>query len=204
MRPRSRRNELEHLRIQWNCERGFPSFKMCDAMSGDQQYAVSGRCGGADGGTRRTCGIGCWRRSMAMAVRRAAPLFRVSLSYIYKALIRRRATGDSGPEPESRSSAAQAHSAAGAGAVRPGPGRAGYHAGPPAGLALRSAWGAVEQRRGLVGGEAAGLHVQKKHSRRANRSGRTSPPGGLGGKRLSRLLIPSAWSSSTRPASTPR
>ena len=34
-----------------------------------------------------------------MAVRRAAPLFRVSLSYIYKALIRRRATGDSGPSP---------------------------------------------------------------------------------------------------------
>jgi transposase len=34
-----------------------------------------------------------------MAVRRAAPLFRVSLSYIYKALIRRRATGDSGPNP---------------------------------------------------------------------------------------------------------
>jgi hypothetical protein len=56
---------LEHLRIQWNRERGFPSFKMCDSMSGDQQYAVSGRCGGADGGTRRTCGIGCWRRSMA-------------------------------------------------------------------------------------------------------------------------------------------
>lgn len=34
-----------------------------------------------------------------MAVRRAAPLFRVNLSYIYKALIRRRATGDSGPNP---------------------------------------------------------------------------------------------------------
>ena len=30
-----------------------------------------------------------------MAVRQAAPLFRVSVSYIYKALIRRRATGDS-------------------------------------------------------------------------------------------------------------
>jgi transposase len=34
-----------------------------------------------------------------MAVRRAAPLFRVSVSYIYKALIRRRATGDSGANP---------------------------------------------------------------------------------------------------------
>lgn len=34
-----------------------------------------------------------------MAVRQAAPLFRVSVSYIYKALIRRRATGDSSANP---------------------------------------------------------------------------------------------------------
>ena len=32
-----------------------------------------------------------------MAVRQAAPLFRVSISFIYKALIRRRRTGDAGP-----------------------------------------------------------------------------------------------------------
>ena len=34
-----------------------------------------------------------------MAVRQAAPLFRVSVSYIYKALIRRRATGEAGANP---------------------------------------------------------------------------------------------------------
>jgi transposase len=34
-----------------------------------------------------------------MAVRQAAPLFRVSVSYIYKALVRRRATGNSGANP---------------------------------------------------------------------------------------------------------
>jgi transposase len=34
-----------------------------------------------------------------MAVRQAAPLFRVSVSYIYKALIRRRVTGDPGANP---------------------------------------------------------------------------------------------------------
>ena len=32
-----------------------------------------------------------------MAVRQAAPLFQVSISFIYKALIRRRRTGDAGP-----------------------------------------------------------------------------------------------------------
>jgi transposase len=34
-----------------------------------------------------------------MAVRRVAPMFVVSVAYIYKALIRRRLTGDSGPNP---------------------------------------------------------------------------------------------------------
>lgn len=34
-----------------------------------------------------------------MAARKAAVTFRVSVSYIYKALIRRRLTGDSGPNP---------------------------------------------------------------------------------------------------------
>ena len=43
-------------------------------------------------------GGGRWRRQ----ARRAAPLFRVSVSYIYKALIRRRTTSDSGPNPSRR------------------------------------------------------------------------------------------------------
>ena len=43
--------------------------------------------GGKVRAIRRTCGGGFWRRS-------TASLFRVSVSYIYKALIRRRRTGE--------------------------------------------------------------------------------------------------------------
>lgn len=35
-----------------------------------------------------------------MAVRRAAPLFKVSIAFIYKALIRRRATGETAARPQ--------------------------------------------------------------------------------------------------------
>ncbi len=51
-----------------------------------------------------------------MAVRLAAATFGVSPSYIYKALMRRRPTGDSGPEPGP--CAAQANGGSGNGAGR--------------------------------------------------------------------------------------
>jgi len=136
-----------------------------------------------------------------MAVREAAPLFRVSVSYIYKALIRRRATGDSsanpnrGHRPRKLSPRQEAALAA---RIRSEPDIT------LARLASRSARGMAEQWRHLDGSEAARLHLQKKRSRRASRSGRTWPRAGLGGTRPGRSLIPSAWCSSTKPASIPK
>ena len=53
--------------------------------------------GGKGRATRRICGRGFWRRvDGGMAARVAAKVFRISVSYIYNALIRRRCTGQTG------------------------------------------------------------------------------------------------------------
>lgn len=75
-----------------------------------------------------------------MAVRMAAAAFEVSIAYIYKALIGRRATGDSGINPR-RGHRPRKHSCdqelATAGAY---PSASGHHAGTGSGLASDRAW----------------------------------------------------------------
>ena len=117
-----------------------------------------------------------------MAVRQAAPLLRVSVSYIYKALIRRRATGEAGANPnrghrprklslrQERALAAQ------------------IQAEPDITLARLQEWlcnqHGVQLSNGAIWAavKRLGFSFKKKRSRQAS-SGRTSPPDGLAGRR---------------------
>jgi len=88
------RAKLEHCRIEWNRRKGFPDQLKCDSLcrSQDVGVAMAWRQGQSYSEDLR-------RRVLAavdggLAVRSAAAVFRVSVSYIYKALIRRRRTGE--------------------------------------------------------------------------------------------------------------
>ena len=139
-----------------------------------------------------------------MAARVAAALFRVSVSYIYKALIRRRRTGDisassrRGHRPRKLSPTQEAALAA--------------HIEAHADLTLAAlqAWLLAEHGVRLSNGAMwsavarLGLSLKKRRSTRANKTGRMSRPGGVSGKRPGRLSIPTSLSLSTRPAPAPR
>jgi transposase len=139
-----------------------------------------------------------------MAARAASNLFRVSVSYIYKALIRRRRTGQviassqRGHRPRKLSPAQE---------VALG---AHIEAHPDLTLAALQAWLLAEHQVRLSNGAMwsavarLGLSFKKRRSTRANKTVRMSRPGGASGKRRGRLSIPTSLSLSMRPAPTPR
>lgn len=139
-----------------------------------------------------------------MAARAAAQLFRVSVSYIYKALIRRRRTGEvtasrrRGHRPRKLSPAQEAALAAH------------IEAHPDLTLAALQAWllaaYGVRLSNGAMWSAVArlGLSFKKRRSGRASRTARMSRRGAASGKRRGPLSIPISSSSSTRPAPAPR
>jgi len=139
-----------------------------------------------------------------MAARAAASVFRVSVSYIYKALIRRRRTGETsassrrGHRPRKLTPAQEAALAA-------------YIAAhPDLTLAALQSWllaaHGVRLSNGAMWSAVArlGLSFKKRRSGRASRTARTLRPGAASGGRRNPLLISTSWSSSTRPAPAPR
>ena len=139
-----------------------------------------------------------------MAARAVAKLFRVSVSYIYKALIRRRRTGQviasrrRGHRPRKLSPAQEAALAA----------RIEAH--PDLTLAALQAWLLAEHGVRLSNGAMwsavarLGLSLKKRHSARANKTARMSRRGAASGRRRSPISIPTSSSSSMRPAPAPR
>ena len=139
-----------------------------------------------------------------MAVRVAAQLLRVSVSYIYKALIRRRRTGETnastrrGHRPRKLTPAQEAALAAH------------IEAHPDLTLAALQAWMLAEHGVRLSNGAMwsavarLGLSFKKRHSGQASRTARMSRRGAASGGRRSPSSIPTSWFSSTRPAPAPR
>jgi transposase len=139
-----------------------------------------------------------------MAARAAARLFRVSVSYIYKALIRRRRTGDAtasvrrGHRPRKLSPAQEAALAAH------------IEAHPDLTLAALQSWLLAAHGVRLSNGAMwlavtrLGLSFKKRRSAPASRTARTSRRGGASGRRRARSSIPTSSSSSTRPVPAPR
>jgi len=139
-----------------------------------------------------------------MAARAAAKLFRVSVSYIYKALIRRRRTGEvsassrRGHRPRKLTPAQEAALAAH------------ITAHPDLTLAALQTWLVSEHEVRLSNGAMwsavarLGLSFKKRRSGRASRTARMSRHAGAFGRQRSRLSIPTSSSSSTRPAPAPR
>ena len=139
-----------------------------------------------------------------MAARAAAGLFRVSVSYIYKAVIRRRRTGQvtasprRGHRPRKLSPAQEAALAA-------------YiETHPDLTLAALRAWLLAEHEVRLSNGAMwsavarLGLSFKKRRSGRASRTARMSRRGGASGKRRGAMSTPTSSSLSTRPAPAPR
>jgi transposase len=139
-----------------------------------------------------------------MAARAAAELFRVSVSYIYKALIRRRRTGQvtaslrRGHRPRKLSPAQEAAL------------EAHIETHPDLTLAALQAWLLAEHGVRLSNGAMwsavarLGLSFKKRRSVRANRTARMSRRGAACGRRRGRLSIPTNSSLSTKPAPAPR
>jgi len=139
-----------------------------------------------------------------MATRAAAKLFRVSVSYIYKALIRRRRTGEvsassrRGHRPRKLTPAQETALAAH------------ITAHPDLTLAALQTWLVSEHEVQLSNGAIwsavarLGLSFKKRRSAPANRIGRMSPRGAVSGERRNPSSMPTSWSSSTRPAPAPR
>jgi transposase len=139
-----------------------------------------------------------------MAARAAAKLFRVSASYIYKALIRRRRTGEvsassrRGHRPRKLTPAQEAALAAH------------ITAHPDLTLAALQTWLVSEHEVRLSNGAMwsavarLGLSFKKRRSAPASRTVRMSRRGAASGGRRSPSSMPTNWSSSTRPAPAPR
>ena len=139
-----------------------------------------------------------------MAARAVARLFRVSVSYIYKALIRRRRTGEvsassrRGHRPRKLTVAQEAALASHIAAH------------PDLTLAALQIWlvdqHAVRLSNGAMWSAVArlGLSFKKRRSTPPSKTVPTSRPGAASGARRSLLLMPTSSSSSTRPAPAPR
>jgi transposase len=139
-----------------------------------------------------------------MAARAAAKLFRVSVSYIYKALLRRR-----------RSGAVSASSRRGHRPRKLSPAQESALAGhieahPDLTLAALQVWLVAEHGVRLSNGAMwsavarLGLSYKKRRSGRASRTARMSRRGAASGRRRSPSSMPTSSSSSTRPAPAPR
>ena len=139
-----------------------------------------------------------------MAARAAARVFRVSVSYIYKALIRRRRTGEvsassrRGHRPRKLTPAQETALAEQ------------ITAHPDLTLAALQAWLLTEHGVRLSNGAMwsavarLGLSFKKRRSAPPSRTGRTLPRGAGSGERHSPLSMPTSSFSSTRPAPAPR
>jgi transposase len=139
-----------------------------------------------------------------MAARAAAKLFRVSVSYIYKALIRRRRTGEvsassrRGHRPRKLSPGQEAALAAHIAAH------------PDLTLAALQSWVLAEHSVRLSNGAIwsavarLGLSFKKSRSGRRSRIVRMSRRGAASGKQHGRSSMPTSSFSSTRPAPPPR
>jgi len=139
-----------------------------------------------------------------LAARAAAQLFRVSVSYIYKALIRRRRTG------ETSASARRGHRPRKLRPAQEAALAAHIEAHPDLTLAALQEWLLTEHGVRLSNGAMwsavarLGLSFKKRPSGRASRTGRMSRRGAASGRRRGPLSIPTGSSSSTRPAPAPR
>jgi len=139
-----------------------------------------------------------------LATRAAASVFRVSVSYIYKALIRRRRTGEvsastrRGHRPRKLTPGQEAAVAAHIAAY------------PDITLAALQAWLLAEHGVPLSNGAIwsavarLGLSYKKRRSGRPSRTARTSRRGGGPGRRRAPSSILTSSSLSTRPAPAPR
>src|SRR6266851_7490887 len=139
-----------------------------------------------------------------MAARAAASLFRVSVSYVYKALIRRRrtravsASSRRGHRPRKLTPKQEAALARH------------IEAHPDLTLAALQTWLAGEHAVRLSNGAMwtavarLGLSLKKRRYGRPSRTVRTSPRGAGSGGRRSPSSIPTSSFSSTRPAPAPR
>lgn len=135
-----------------------------------------------------------------MAIRAAASVFQVSVSYIYKALIRRRQTGEAcarasrGHRPRKLTGAQEAALAA--------------HIRAHSDMTLAAMQDWLKAEHGVRVSTGAiwyivrrlGLTLKKSRSGQANRRGRTWQKGGGSGERRSPTSMPIASSSSMRPA----
>ncbi len=139
-----------------------------------------------------------------MAVRAAARVFQVSVSYIYKALIRRRRTG------EVSASSQRGHRSRKLTAAQRAALAAHIAAHPDITLAALQTWLAGEHAVRLSNGAMwsavarLGLSFKKRRSGRPSRTVRMSQRGAASGGRHSPSSIPTSWFSSTRPAPVPR
>src|SRR6266702_2700294 len=124
-----------------------------------------------------------------MAARSAAAVFRVSVSYIYKALIRR-PRKLTAPQEAALAAHITAH--------------------PDLTLAALQSWLLAEHGVWLSNGamwsavERLGLSFKKRHCAPPSRTVRMSPPGAASGTPRSLSSIPPSSFSSTRPAPIPR
>jgi len=139
-----------------------------------------------------------------MAARAAASVFQVSVSYIYKALIRRRRTGVVGSNPNrghrprkltpAQEAALAAHITAHSDMT----------------LAAMQAWLEAEHGVRLSNGaiwtavDRLGLTLKKRRSGPASKTARTLRSAAGSGARRSPTSTRTGWSSSMKPAPTPR
>jgi transposase len=136
--------------------------------------------------------------------RAAAAVFRVSVSYIYKALIRRRRTGEVG------ASARRGHRPRKLTPAQEAALAEYITAHPDLTLAALQAWLLSEQEVRLSNGamwsavNRLGLSFKKRRCVPPSRTVRTSPRGAGSGARRSPSSMPTSSFSSTRPAPAPR
>jgi len=139
-----------------------------------------------------------------MAARAAATLFRVSVSYIYKALVRRRRTG------ETTASARRGHRPRKLSVAQEAALASHIEAHADLTLAALQAWLLAEHGVRLSNGAMwlavarLGLSFKKRHFERASRTARTLRRGAASGRRRGRSSIPTSSSLSMRPVRTPR
>ena len=139
-----------------------------------------------------------------IAARAVAALFRVSVSYVYKALIRRRRTG------EVSASTRRGHRPRKLTPVQEAALAAHIAAHPDLTLAALQAWLLAEHGVRLSNGAMwsavarLGLSFKKRRSAPPSRTGRTSPLGAASGGWHSPSSMPTSWFLSTRPAPAPR
>ena len=185
-------------------ERGFPREMKCDSLSRPQAVGAAmawrqGQSYSEDLRARVLAAV-----DGGMAARAAARLFRVSVSYIYKALIRRRRTGESsasrhrGHRPRKLWPAQEAALAAH------------VEAHPDLTLAALQSWLLAEHGVRLSNGAMwsavarLGLSFKKRRSAQASKTGRMSRRGVVSGRPRGALSISTSSSSSTRPVPAPR